>query len=109
MPEKERYKDWFSSPYYDILYRQRDEEEASGFLRQLIKFLNCKKGDVVLDVACGKGRHSRALAHIGFDVTGIDISIPSIEAGLKYEKDNLHFFVHDMRLPFRINYFDFMF
>lgn len=109
MREKEWYKDWFSSPYYDVLYRQRDEEEASGFLRQLIKFLNCQKGQFVLDVACGKGRHSRALAHIGLDVTGIDISVPSIEVALKYEKENLHFFVHDMRLPFRINYFDYAF
>ena len=27
----------------------------------------------------------------------------------QHEKDNLEFFVHDMRLPFRINYFDYAF
>ena len=63
----------------------------------------------MLDVACGKGRHSRRLAEMGFDVTGIDLSEPSITEALKFETDHLHFFVHDMRLPFYINYFDYAF
>ena len=43
------------------------------------------------------------------DVTGIDLSEESITEALKYEKENLHFYKHDMRLPFWINYFDFAF
>ncbi len=63
----------------------------------------------VLDVACGKGRHSKFLAEKGFDVTGIDISMDSISHARQYEKDHLQFFQHDMRLPFWINYFDYAF
>jgi SAM-dependent methyltransferase len=63
----------------------------------------------MLDVACGKGRHSLQLASKGFDVTGIDLSEDSIQEALKYESENLHFYRHDMRLPFRINYFDYVF
>ena len=63
----------------------------------------------MLDVACGRGRHSIHLASKGFDVTGIDLSEDSIKEALKYETENLHFYQHDMRLPFWINYFDYAF
>lgn len=54
----------------------------------------------MLDVACGKGRHSKTLASLGFQTTGIDISEDSINIAKLFEKENLDFFVHDMRLPF---------
>jgi len=63
----------------------------------------------MLDVACGKGRHSKALADMGFSVVGIDISEASIEEANKNANETLQFFQHDMRLPFHINYFDFAF
>ncbi len=63
----------------------------------------------MLDIGCGKGRHSVQLASKGFDVTGIDLSEHSITKAKKKENDHLHFFVHDMRLPFWINYFDYAF
>jgi SAM-dependent methyltransferase len=33
----------------------------------------------ILDVGCGPGRHSRALAERGFDVVGIDVARPFLE------------------------------
>jgi len=63
----------------------------------------------MLDIACGKGRHSKILATLGFDVTGIDISPDSIEWAKQMENERLHFFIHDMRLPFWGNYFDYAF
>lgn len=109
MALKEWYKEWFSSPYYEILYHKRNEEEAAAFIQRLLQYLNPEPGSRMLDVACGKGRHSSELADMGFDVTGIDLSEPSISEALKKETDRLHFFVHDMRLPFYINYFDYAF
>lgn len=109
MIAKDWYKDWFSSPYYHQLYQHRDDSEALGFITKLIAYLHPAKGSSMLDVACGKGRHSRALAEMGFDVTGIDLALPSIEEAKLSEHEMLHFFQHDMRLPFWINYFDFAF
>jgi SAM-dependent methyltransferase len=109
MPVNEWYKDWFSSPYYEILYFRRNEEEASRCIDRLIQYLQPKPGSTMLDVACGKGRHSKALAKMGFDVTGTDLSEPFIADARQYETDNLHFFIHDMRMPFRMNYFDYAF
>ena len=103
------FKDWFNSPYYHQLYFNRDHQEAANFLDALIIHLQPHAGARMLDVACGKGRHSIHLAQQGFDVTGIDLSEDSIEEALKNEGNNLHFYQHDMRLPFWINYFDFAF
>lgn len=103
------FKDWFNSPYYHQLYFNRDENEAAAFIDKLIEYLQPAPGSIMLDVACGKGRHSVHLAQKGFDVTGIDLSEDSIAEALHYEAENLHFYRHDMRLPFWINYFDYAF
>lgn len=67
------------------------------------------KGSKVLDVACGKGRHSLFLHKNGFDVTGFDLSEASIRHNCSFENETLHFYVHDMRNQFRTNYFDYAF
>ncbi|MGZ8516463.1 MAG: class I SAM-dependent methyltransferase, partial [Chitinophagaceae bacterium] len=78
MTDKPWYKDWFNSPFYHKLYLERDDKEADAFIDQLIQYLNPEAGSRMLDVACGKGRHSRKLASLGFTVTGIDVSKDSI-------------------------------
>lgn len=109
MAAKEWYKDWFNSEYYHKLYFDRDEKEAERFIERLIGYYKPAPGSRLLDVACGKGRHSRFLAAKGFDVTGIDISPDSIAYAKRYEKNNLNFYVHDMRLLFWVNYFDYVY
>lgn len=109
MAAKEWYKDWFNSSYYHKLYFERDESEARKFISKLIDHLQPAANSLMLDIACGRGRHSRFLASKGFDVTGIDISFDSIAYAKQFETDNLHFYQHDMRLPSWINYFDYAF
>ncbi|MFY0253870.1 class I SAM-dependent methyltransferase [Chitinophaga sp. 30R24] len=106
---KSWFKDWFNSPYYHLLYNNRDEREAAAFIDKLLAYLQPVPGAAMLDVACGKGRHAKYLADRGYQVTGIDLSIESINAAKKLENDHLSFFQHDMRLPFWINYFDVVF
>jgi len=109
MSERPWYKDWFSSPFYHKLYFERDEKEAVEFISRLIDHLKPAHRNFMLDVACGRGRHSRILAQKDFYVTGIDLSFESIAFAKKFESANLEFYQHDMRLPFRINYFDYTF
>ena len=106
---REWYRVWFNSPYYYQLYFQRDEKEARACIQRLINFLQPPAGCRMVDVACGRGRHSLLLAQIGFDVTGFDLSANAIDHAKKFERDNLHFYLHDMRFPFWINYFDYAF
>ena len=103
------YRDWFDSPFYHRLYFERDEQEARAFIDALIHFLQPPPGSRMLDIACGRGRHSRILAEMQFDVTGTDLSFNSTEYAKQFEKENLSFYQHDMRFPFWINYFDYAF
>jgi SAM-dependent methyltransferase len=109
MLTNEWFKIWFSSPYYDILYQKRNKEEAARLIDKLANLLKIPAHSFVLDAACGKGRHSIALASKGYDVTGIDLCSSAITEAKQYETDNLHFYLHDMRLPFYINYFNYAF
>jgi SAM-dependent methyltransferase len=102
MPKEQNtwFASWFDTPYYHILYKDRDYEEAQLFMDNLTNYLNLPEDAKILDLACGKGRHSVYLNQLGYDVTGADLSKHSIEAAQKYSNDTLHFEVHDMREPF---------
>ena len=99
------YKDWFDSKYYHLLYKNRDHNEAALFLDNISNEFK-KKNARILDVACGKGRHAKYLNSIGFDVTGVDLSLNSIKYAKKYENKKLKFHQHDMRNVFEENKFD---
>jgi SAM-dependent methyltransferase len=103
------FSSWFDSPLYHKLYFDRDEVEAQFFITSLITHLNPPPNSKLLDIACGKGRHAKALNNFGYFVTGIDLSEYSIEEALHFSNPTLEFFVHDMRLPFRINYYNYAF
>lgn len=96
---------WFDSPYYHTLYKNRDDKEASYFIDHLVKKLNIPHQGRVLDLACGRGRHSVYINSLGFTVTGADLSEQSIEYAKQFENDTLNFVVHDMRRPIAINYY----
>jgi SAM-dependent methyltransferase len=102
----EWFKEWFNSPYYHQLYYERDEKEAALLISHLLGKLQLKPGSRLIDVGCGRGRHARILAGKGYDVTGIDIAPDSIEYAKQFEQERLHFYLHDMRFPCWINYFE---
>ncbi|RCT54613.1 bifunctional 2-polyprenyl-6-hydroxyphenol methylase/3-demethylubiquinol 3-O-methyltransferase UbiG [Winogradskyella sp. KYW1333] len=96
---KHWYISWFDTPYYHILYKDRDYSEAQGFMDNLTNYLNLPDNGKILDLACGKGRHSVYLNKLGYDVTGVDLSEQSINYAKQYENDTLKFKVHDMSKP----------
>lgn len=93
----EWFQDWFDTSYYHTLYNHRNDDEARFFMKNLITFLNLKKGNKILDLPCGKGRHALFLNEQGFDVVGADLSRNSILTAKKHENNALRFFTHDMR------------
>lgn len=95
--DTEWFTDWFDTSYYHTLYKNRDLTEADGFIRRLVSTLNLPADAKVLDLACGKGRHSVTLSSCGFDVLGVDLSSNSIAEAQKSATSRLRFAVHDMR------------
>ncbi len=96
--KKEWFKEWFDSPYYHVLYNNRDETEAHIFINNLCRLMQLKADkEQLIDLACGKGRHSIFLNSLGFTVKGVDLSEHSIKSAKQYENDTLSFEVQDLR------------
>lgn len=100
------FANWFDSPYYHTLYKNRDEKEAQVFIDNLIDYLQIPKGSKLIDIACGKGRHAKYFNKKGMDVVGVDLSQNSINTAKKDENKNLQFSAHDMRENYQKNAFD---
>ena len=104
---KNWYATWFDTPYYHLLYKNRNQVEAGNFIENLLQYLKPSKEALFLDVACGKGRHSKHIHQLGFNVHGIDLSEKSIKEASIFNNERLHFEQHDMREVYRSNYFDY--
>lgn len=104
--QKDWFEDWFNTELYHKLYQHRDTEEAAFFIDNLCQYLNLKNEEKILDICCGRGRHSVYLNSKGFDVEGFDLSPSNIQFAKKFENQKLLFSEHDMRNEFKSNFFD---
>ncbi len=95
---------WFDTPYYHILYKNRNDEEAQAFMDNITHYLNMPENGTILDLACGKGRHSIYLNKLGYQVTGVDLSENSIAFAQESSNETLQFKTHDMREPMNETY-----
>ena len=97
---KDWFTSWFNTPFYHILYKDRGYDEAQAFMNALTQYIHLPEDGHILDLACGRGRHSLYLNSIGFEVTGVDLSEESIAFAKQFENERLHFAVHNMCLPY---------
>lgn len=97
------FEEWFDSPLYEKLYADRDEKEAEQLIDFLEKTLLSERYHSILDLGCGRGRHSHNLAKRGYEVTGIDLSSEAINKAKEKAEElglqNTQFEVRDMRDP----------
>src|SRR5262245_46808830 len=67
------------------LWEKGDFTQIAATMRQsgekLVKSLNVKSGQKVLDLGCGDGTTAMPLAQLGAEVTGIDIAANLVAAG----------------------------
>jgi SAM-dependent methyltransferase len=78
-----------ANPGYDAAYRDHwlwDFTRPSAKVREwwklkhhIVRRVGLTKGARVLEIACGQGYHVDRLRRMGFNVTGIDISVPATE------------------------------
>jgi SAM-dependent methyltransferase len=97
------FEEWFDSPLYDLLYSNRNEEEAAQLATLIERIIPVSEYPNILDLGCGRGRHSLTLAERGYEVTGIDLSEEAIRVASEKadQKDlkNVRFILRDMRNP----------
>lgn len=106
------FMEWFNTPYYHMLYRHRNMAEAEVFLKKLHQILPLPQEALVLDLACGKGRHAYTLSNLGYTVWGTDLSDESIAEAQKLtiaHSAKLFFEVRDMREVYKPAFFDAVF
>lgn len=101
----EWWRDYFDKKYVSTYLDSFSLIATEKQVEFLIKFLKLKKTHKILDLACGSGRHSIALAKLGFNVTAFDFSkylLDLAQKDAKRERAKLRFFHGDMRrLKFR--------
>lgn len=91
------YKQSFGYDYLTI-YRHRDFQGARQEVERMIEWLDLSPGSHILDLCCGMGRHSLALADLGYAVTGVDLSEVLLrEARLADEQGRVSWLHGDMR------------
>lgn len=67
------YEESFGADYL-LVYKHRDMHGAQAEARRMAAWLDLPQNAEVLDLCCGMGRHSLALADEGYRVTGLDLS-----------------------------------
>ena len=69
---------WYETAFrkeYTDLYYHRSDEAAKGEAEFAARVMGLAEGSAILDIACGAGRHARALTELGHHVVGIDLSV----------------------------------
>ena len=92
--------------WYDDLLKKDNTYQSEVILPNLLKLMEIKSSDNILDLACGQGFFTREFAKLGAKVTGVDISNDLIKIALNNqakEKDtkNINYVVSSaLSLPF---------
>lgn len=75
--------DW----YNNLLEKDKDSYQRKLILPNLLRVLEIKKSEVILDLACGQGFFSKEFAKLGAKVTGVDISPELIDIARQKGED----------------------
>ncbi|MDI6401002.1 class I SAM-dependent methyltransferase [Balneolaceae bacterium ANBcel3] len=101
MQKEDWYISWFDHPFYEKVYAQRDDREAARLIDLVSAKYSPERFNKVLDMGCGRGRHSLLLAQKGYQVTGVDLSPEAIhkagEAAKQLGRAEVIFDQGDMR------------
>ncbi len=98
---------WYEETEHPVALLRAENRIRSPWIQQVIKEKMGEKAHV-LDIGCGAGFLSNDLARAGHMVTGIDISVSSLETAKKYDttKSVTYLEANAYHLPFEEESFD---
>jgi len=76
--------------YDNLLKKDNDSYQTKLILPNLLRLVEAKKGEVIVDLACGQGFFAREFAKFGVKVIGVDISHELIEIAKQDESVEYH-------------------
>lgn len=86
----------FDDDYLAIYAATRDPQRAEREAWEIVRALDIRAGDRVLDCPCGFGRHTLVLAKAGFQAEGVDRSKPFLKhARARAAKEGLNGEFHE--------------
>jgi ubiquinone/menaquinone biosynthesis C-methylase UbiE len=93
MPEKKDTSWEHVADWYHTHVNAEGTYHADVVLPNLLRLMNIKKEDAILDIGCGEGFFARAFHAKGAVVSGTDISPRQIEIAKKTSPKNILFFI----------------
>lgn len=90
-------KDKFSleAKFYDKIWGKYDYDADVKFLDDLFKEHGCRS---VIDIGCGTGNHALRLSKLGYEVTGVDVSLTMLKIATEKDKEaKISFIQGDMK------------
>lgn len=97
------FEEWFDSPLYEKIYADRNHKEAAQLANLIESRMPGSGFRDLLDLGCGRGRHSITLAKRGYRITGVDLSEEAIKKARRLASEenlkNIRFLIGDMREP----------
>lgn len=79
--------------YDEILEKEEGTYQKTLILPNLLRLLEIKKGETILDLACGQGFFAREFAKAGAKLIGVDISNELITIAKKYSGQSIEYHV----------------
>lgn len=77
--------------WYDDLLKKEHTYQSEVILPNLLKLMDIKKSDNILDLACGQGYFTREFAKLGLKITGVDVSKELIKIALDQNVQNIDY------------------
>ncbi len=98
------------SVVYDVLYREKDYQAETAFLKTIFDKYAKSPPQTILDLGCGSGGHALEMARRGYQVTGVDQSYgmldlakrKALRAGLSTELCNADIRLLDLGRTFDV-------
>ncbi|MBI2049489.1 methyltransferase domain-containing protein [Candidatus Roizmanbacteria bacterium] len=78
--------------YDEYLTQNKNSYQRNLILPNLIRLLQIRKGEIILDLGCGQGFFSREFAKLGGKVIGVDISSKLIEIAKNYRSESIEYY-----------------